>query len=322
MPKKAALLTLLLLAGVQMLQAEVFKAGDLVEAHLFDQWLPCKVFKVEENWLVPGAAGIRGYTVTCVINAASGPVENFVAVADVRARQPNAEDKSVAAETAAALARQPKGNTVGAKYGTREPRACGSRTAPAHGAPSAEQAKQYVICELERGDGERPLLLVTNVQVQVAPVSHPPNLITREITAARIDPREPVWDIRGSFTSYQCTALASLIAQNDFARTHNLLGRRTALRHRLLLQRYVRRLALRIDWRVCQLENVRVAAARILNEERSRVFANGGYPSIGLRSELRSKVGSVTLWTDSHVLPRRARLRRVPSALHRSPRFP
>ena len=221
MKKNAALLTLLLLAGVQLLQAEVFKPGDLVEAHLFDQWLPCKVFKVEENWLVPGAAGIRGYTVTCVINPESGPVENLVAVADVRARQANADDKRVAAETAAALARQPKGNTVGAKYGTREPRACGSRTAPAHGAPSAEQARQYVICELERGDGERPLLLVTNVKVQVASVSHPPNMITREITAARIDPREPIWDIRGSFTSYQCTALASLIAQNDFARTHN-----------------------------------------------------------------------------------------------------
>jgi hypothetical protein len=222
MTKSAALLIFVLLAGLQSLPAQqVFKAGDLVEAHLFDQWLPCKVFKVEENWLVPGAAGIRGYTVTCVINAESGPTENLVAVADVRPRQANADDKKVAAETAAALARQPKGNTVGAKYGTREPRACGSRKAPAHGAPSADQARQYVICELEHGDGERPLMLVTNVKVQVAPVSHPANPGTQVLTAATIDPRQPVWDIRGSFTSYQCTALASVMAGNDFARTHN-----------------------------------------------------------------------------------------------------
>jgi hypothetical protein len=74
---------------------------------------------------------------------------------------------------------------------------------------------------LEQGDGSRPLFLVTKVQVQVAAVSHPPNLLVKEITAATMDPREPIWDIRGSFTLYRCDALASLIAQNDFARTHN-----------------------------------------------------------------------------------------------------
>lgn len=220
--RNAALLTFVLLIGaVSSLQSQTFKAGDLVEAHLFDQWLPCKVFKPEMNWLVPGAAGLRGYTVTCTINAESGPQESFVAVADIRARAATAQDKSVSAETAAALARQPKGNTLGAKYGTRDPRTCASRTAPAHGAPSAEQARQYVICELEQGDGKRPLSLVTNVKVQVASVSHPPNQLIKEITAARIDPREPVWDIRGSFTSYRCFALSTLGAQNDFARTHN-----------------------------------------------------------------------------------------------------
>jgi hypothetical protein len=170
---------------------------------------------------VTGAGGVRGYTVTCVINGSSGPVENLVAVTDVRAPVATAEDKRVAAETTGALARQPKRDSVGAKYGTREPRACGSRTAPPHGAPSAEQAKHYVTCELEQGDGIHPLLLVTNVKVQVAAVPHPPNQVVQAITAARIDPREPVWDLRGSFTSYRCTPLASLMAANDFARTHN-----------------------------------------------------------------------------------------------------
>jgi hypothetical protein len=219
---KVALLAIVLVTGaVHSLDAQTFKAGDYVDARLFDQWLPCKVFKPETNWLVPGSAGLRGYTVTCTVNKTSGPQESSVGLADVRARAATAEDKRLEAETAAALARQPRGDSVGAKYGTREPRACGDRTAPAHGAPSAEQAKHYVICELEQGDGQRPLLLVTNVRVQVAPVSHPPNELIKEITAARIDPREPVWDIRGSFTSYKCDALSSLTAQNDFAHTHN-----------------------------------------------------------------------------------------------------
>jgi len=220
--KNLVLLTFLLFTGtLHSLQAQTFKVGDYVEAHLFDQWLPCTVFKLETNWLVPGAAGLRGYTVTCTVNSASGPHEFLMAVADVRPRTASPEDKRVAAETAAALARQPKGDSVGAKYGTREPRTCANRTAPAHGAPSAEQARQYVICELEQGDGHHALWLVTNVKVQVAPVSHPPNRGTIEMTAATIDPREPAWDLRGSFTSYRCDALDTLTGASDFARTHN-----------------------------------------------------------------------------------------------------
>jgi len=221
MTKSVALVAFLLSTGaLHSLNAQPFKAGDHVEAHLFDQWLPCTVFQPVANYLVPNS-GLRGYTVTCVINAASGPQEQFVGLADIRARAATAEDKKQETETAAALARQPRGNGVGAKYGARDPRTCSSRTAPAHGAPSAEQARQYVICELEQGDGRSPLLLVTNVKVQVAAVSHPPNQFVQESAAATIDPREPVWDLRGSFTSYRCDSLSSLMAGNDFARTHN-----------------------------------------------------------------------------------------------------
>lgn len=219
---KPALATLILFVGaVGALHAQPFKTGDLVDAKLNDKWFPCKVFKPEVNWLVPGSTALRGYTVTCVTDATSGPQESFVAVTDVRPRAATAADNKTASETATALARQPKGNGIGRRYGTRDPRTCPSRTAPAHGAPSAEQARQYVVCELERADGNNPILLVTNVKVQVAPVPHPPNMLIRELSAATIDPREPVWDIRGSFTSYRCDALSGLIGQNDFARTHN-----------------------------------------------------------------------------------------------------
>src|SRR5450755_4666492 len=120
MIKNTAFLTFVLFTGVftgvvPSIQAQTFKAGDLVEARLFDQWLPCTVFKP----VVYGAAGVRAYTVTCVINKTSGPQESDVALTDIRARAASSEDTKVAAETAAALARQPKGNGVGAKYGTR-----------------------------------------------------------------------------------------------------------------------------------------------------------------------------------------------------------
>jgi hypothetical protein len=245
--KSATLLTFLLLAGsFHFLQAQpgywnplspsapppqqarAFKVGDYVEGRFAGQWIPCQVKDLQ----LYGAGGrcaplsatcstVGAYIVTCVAIAPNGAEDFTMSLGDVRARAATPEDKRVAAETSAALARQPRGNSLGAKYGTREPRTCASRTVPAHGAPSAEQARQYVICELERGDGANPLSLVTNVKVQVASVSHEPNQFTKEITSARIDPREPIWDIRGSFTSYLCKSLGSLTASNDIARTHN-----------------------------------------------------------------------------------------------------
>jgi hypothetical protein len=221
MLKSTLLLLAFLAANLSSLRAQPFKTGDLVEVHMFDQWLPCKVFQVELNWLVPGSTAIRSYTVTCTVNASSGPHEFTAAVADVRARAATANDRSQDAETAAAAARQPKSNTVGAKYGARDPRTCASRTAPTHGAPSVAQATLYTICEMERGDGIHPLDLITGLKLQVAPVSHPANQVIREITASDLDPREPVWDIRGSYTAYRCFPLSSLTAGNAFARTHN-----------------------------------------------------------------------------------------------------
>lgn len=208
--------------------AHTFRVGDYVDAQYAGQWLPGQVKELQYY----GAGGrcsppsatcstVGAYIVTFVIIPSNGPQDLTLSLTDVRARVATVEDKRVAVETAAALARQPHGNTLGAKYGTRDPRTCSSRTAPAHGAPSAEQARQYVICELEQGDGAGPLSLVTNVKVQVASVSHAPNQFVKEITTARIDPREPIWDLRGSFTSYHCKSLGSLTASNDFARTHN-----------------------------------------------------------------------------------------------------
>jgi hypothetical protein len=226
-------MTFLLLAGVSTsLQAQTlasgspaFKVGDYVEVQAFSQWIPGRVSKL----VLYGAGGqcevlsatcktVGAYIVSYIVNPASGPQDSMAAVTDVRARAATAGDAQMAAETAAALARQPHGNTVGAKYGTRDPRTCSSRNLPARGAPSAAQATQYVICALEQGNGSSAMSLVTNVKVQVAPVPHPAN---PNLTPSDSDPREPYWDIRGSFTSYICYPLDSLIGSPDFARTHN-----------------------------------------------------------------------------------------------------
>jgi hypothetical protein len=236
MIKKLGLVTLLLCPRMAIsLHAQnlfsgapAFKVGDSVEVQAFSQWIPGRIAKLvlygesgQCATLSPTCKTVGGYIVTYVVNPTSGPQEFMTAVTDVRARATTQADKLVTDETTAALARQPRGNSVGAKYGTRDPRTCGDRTAPARGAPSVAQATQYVICELEQGDGSHPLNLVTNVKVQVASVSHPPNQLVREITAATIDPSQPIWDIRGGFTIYRCFALATLTATNDFARTHN-----------------------------------------------------------------------------------------------------
>jgi len=205
---RAVLFILLFGAGVQ---AQTLKIGDYVDADrlMLGRWEPCKISQPLSN---------GQYGVSC------GPKQADLPVRSVRPRAATAEDKRIEAETAAALARQPHGQSVGAKYGTRDPKTCSNRTVPAKGAPSAEQARQYFICDQEH-EVTSSISLVTNVKAQVAPVSHAPNQIVKEIHAADIDPSQPVWDIRGSFTQYQCTQLTAIPGWptnvNDFARTHN-----------------------------------------------------------------------------------------------------
>jgi hypothetical protein len=203
------LLTLVVaLAGaVQPAQAQPFRVGDYVDFQSGGTWTPCMVTKPLQN---------NGYGVSC-------GVTDYTTVADpqyIRSRVATADDQRIAAETATALARLPRpGNGPGAAYNTREPKTCATRSAPARGAPSAEQARQYFICDAEHVLAVN-LSLVANVKVQVAPVVHPvAQVMILKASVSDIDPNQPVWDIRGSFTQYQCGRPASW--DNAFARTHN-----------------------------------------------------------------------------------------------------
>ncbi len=96
---------------------------------------------------------------------------------------------------------------AGANYGARDPEACKSRREPAKGAPTAEQARHYFACDAEREvAGAVPrasrLYLVSDVVLEVAPASRPFNI--RTDTQTDIDPRQAVYNIRGSYKEYQC----------------------------------------------------------------------------------------------------------------------
>ncbi len=91
--------------------------------------------------------------------------------------------------------------SIGERYGSREPRACGDMKAPARGAITAALAVKYFICAAEKVDGQY-LYLVENVKVEVG-TSRPynPNM---DLNVPEIDVRFPLYPIRGSHDLYQC----------------------------------------------------------------------------------------------------------------------
>lgn len=111
----------------------------------------------------------------------------------------------------AASALLPATDSIGRPYGAREPKTCASRQAPAHGALSSAQAAEYFTCDAEYESGANLLYLVTDAKIQVAPAPRPFNIRTDSFKG--VDPKQPVYDIRGSFTGYQCSKIGMLYKQ-------------------------------------------------------------------------------------------------------------
>jgi len=91
----------------------------------------------------------------------------------------------------------------GAPYGARDPAVCSSTKDPVKGAPSAAQAKAYFLCGLT-GEKETGgyLYLISDLKVDVAGSSRPYNAWTD--STPDIDPKQPVYAIKGSYSLYQC----------------------------------------------------------------------------------------------------------------------
>jgi hypothetical protein len=93
----------------------------------------------------------------------------------------------------------------GAVFGACDPSVCGSRKAPVTGAPTVDQAKAYFYCDTELANGY--LHLGADVKIQVALGARPFNILTD--STGIIDSERPIYNVRGSYTAYQCMNPAS-----------------------------------------------------------------------------------------------------------------
>ena len=108
--------------------------------------------------------------------------------------------------------------SVGAKYGSREPRTCASMKLPAKGVLSAEQARQYFQCNRE-GIQSYMLYLWEDVKVEIGKGT-PYRDLPGMSRPGNGDPDGLVYQIRGSFKKYQCSAQINspLTGTNNFGK--------------------------------------------------------------------------------------------------------
>ena len=102
--------------------------------------------------------------------------------------------------------------SVGAKFGSRDPRTCSSRT----GSLSAATAREYFICDSEYATGPtasgETLYLVSDVKVELGrPRPFDANTDTFGFAETNaIDPSQAVVPIRGSFNAWDCSKLGAI----------------------------------------------------------------------------------------------------------------
>lgn len=190
-------LLVLLTSGAPAFAQATYKVGDRVEVQLSGEWVKAVVRKVESN----GSVFVRfdGYQ----SDALSWPqfMRPAQPAAPAGTRPPAGGQTQNQPNNEPRRNDPPQGANGGNKYGTRDPRTCTDKTAPARGAISAALAAQYVICEREKINGPY-LYLVENVRAQVG-TGRPynPNM---DLNVPEIDVRFPLYPIRGSLVGYQC----------------------------------------------------------------------------------------------------------------------
>lgn len=185
-------------------QASRFKVGDAVEVFYAGKWTPGVVSKEPQTAPFLGVYIVNDHG--SIMMAGDTPAE-------IRAHQNNAAEQALASQSAHAFANWPRGNGIGAQYGAREPAQCASRKA----APNAQLARQYLLCDMEGLDGFGNLDLLTGVTVQIGTARG--FLYEQDSGRSQIDVRAPVYDIRGSFTQFQCDKPNR--AAGAYVATHN-----------------------------------------------------------------------------------------------------
>ncbi len=204
-------LTLLLAAAASVSFASVanaqqlpaFKPGDAVDFYTFGKWVPCAI-------VAPLSAG--AYNVRCGsidLRAKPDPRELRAHVIP-----PIGGLAAFGIDTAPAPAAESIDRSVGARYGTRDPRICDRR--PDHF--TAVEARDVFICDAEH-EFNGSLYLVSDVSVDVTK-SRPFDAAT-DAKNPGIDRMQPVVDIRATYNSYHCSPLPASHFDNPNIRTCN-----------------------------------------------------------------------------------------------------
>lgn len=205
MKTKSPLLMSMLLAALAVVNAVAqnvndFRVGDWAQMMMGNQWYTVTI----ATPLNSGSYYVNKGGLALPVNADPRYLRHY---------QPTAEELRIANETTAAANKRPKGDTLGAKYGTREPAACPNRKGPIN----AATARQYFFCDYEGVKSRDNIYLASDVVIQVG--SARAFNYSLDSSATAIDTRAPVFDIRGTYTSYQCGVQSTML--NAFANTHN-----------------------------------------------------------------------------------------------------
>jgi|HubBroStandDraft_1064217.scaffolds.fasta_scaffold00684_18 hypothetical protein len=188
-----------------------FKVGDRVNASV-DGFASgkilygCTVVDMAQ-WSMTGI--IAGYRVRCPVG---GKTEDLVVSPEAEHVRPASSQP--ARTDAATLTRAQGGNAD--LFGARAPRTCASMKAPVQGPPSGTQAAQYFICAQERTALSPTLTLFLLEDVNVEVGTGRPYSPVADGLAVDIDTRQPVYPIRGSYTSIICRAQSSGAAGTRF----------------------------------------------------------------------------------------------------------
>jgi len=182
----ATFCTLASLASAQQLPK--FNVGDSVDFNTSGKWIPCTVTAP----LAAEAYGVRCGTSDMKAKNDPEQLRAHLTSVTLTAPAPDAKDEPVLGMAV--------GETIGARYGTREPRKCENSKADF----SISDAKDLFICDSEHEFGGS-LYLVSDVNLLVST----PRAFDATEDAAKtgIDPKEPVYDIRASYNNYQCSQI-------------------------------------------------------------------------------------------------------------------
>ena len=176
-----------------------YKVGDRVEIGVSGEWVKAEVFRVASNGSV--YVRIDGSSSDILASPLYMRPAKAAAQTDNRNNADGQDQNQVDKDTKAT--ENPKETTKANKYGTRDPRTCKDMKAPAKGAITAALATKYVICDIEKVDGQY-LYLVENVKVEAVGGGIPYAAIIGHRSFPEVDVKHPVNPIRGSLTKYQC----------------------------------------------------------------------------------------------------------------------